>query len=655
MLAGAKGMSVTSSPSFLLQEAILMHQRGAVADAAARYAELLRSEPKNVDVLCLLGMALIQQGQASDAAKRLRKAIRHFPDHAPAHSALGVALRELGQPDEALVSFNRAIVKQPGYLDAHLNRAGLLTSLGRADEALEAYDKALAVRPDHLPAWIDRGIALDAAGRLDDALESFERALALQPNAFEAHANRANALARLRRHDEAVTAFDRALALHDGLPELHVNRGNSLRELGRLPDALAGYERALARAPGMAAAHFSRGITLKALDRYDEALAAFDRALQLDLFRNDPVSRAHLHWNRAAVLDLLGRSDEAAAEVEACLRLAPQNDEIRYLASLVQLLHGRWQEAWPNYERRIALKVGFPPGFTPPPFPLWRGEEPDGSLLLIRCEHGRGDRIQFAGFAAHLARAGHRVVLWSDLNLTALLRTVPGVEMVIESLDALPDGVPVRFAHMMSVPGILNTTPDSVPQVVPYLAAEPERVARWRERLGDGGFKIGIAWQGSPTQRQDRRRSIPLAVFAPLADIPGARLISLQKGFGSEQIAQVGFWDQIETLDDFDTGPDPFLDTAAVMMSLDLVVSIDSAIVHLAGALGRPTFLPLGPVGDWRWLMARADSPFYPSLRIFRQAEVGEWTDVMARIADAARAVGADAARTLSPERADGA
>jgi tetratricopeptide (TPR) repeat protein len=637
---------VTSSPSFLLQEAILMHQRGALADAAARYSEVLRSEPKNVDALCLLGMALIQQGQAADAAKRLRKAIRLFPDHAPAHSALGVALRDLGQIDEALVSFNRAITKQPGYLDAHVNRAGLLMSLGRAAEAVEAYDKALALRPDHLPALIDRGIALDALGRVADALSSFERALAVQPNAFEAHANRANALARLGRHEEAVAAFDRALAIHDRLAELHVNRGNSLRELDRLPEALASYDAALSRVPDMGAAHFSRGITLKALDRYDEALAAFDRALKLDLFGNDPVARAHLQWNRAAVLDLLGRPDEAFAEAEHCLQLAPQDDEIRYLVSLMQLLHGRWREAWPNYERRVALKIGIPPDFTPPPFPLWRGEEPDGGLLLIRCEHGRGDRIQFACFAADLARRGHRVVLWTDLNLAPLLRTVPGVELVVESLDALPAGVPGRWAHMMSVPAVLQTTPDTVPQTVPYLAADPTLAAKWRERLGTHGFKIGIAWQGSPTQRQDRRRSIPLAVFAPLAEIPDARLISPQKGFGSEQIAQVGFWDSIETLEELDTGAAAFLDTAAVMMSLDLVVSIDSAIVHLAGALGRPTFVPLGPVGDWRWLLQREDSPFYPSLRIFRQMEVGEWTDVMARIAEAARACAAGRERS---------
>jgi hypothetical protein len=189
---------------------------------------------------------------------------------------------------------------------------------------------------------------------------------------------------------------------------------------------------------------------------------------------------------------------------------------------------------------------------------------------------------------------------------------------------------------MLSVPGILGLTPETMPQTVPYLAAEPDRAARWGERVGAAGFRIGIAWQGSQSFGQDRRRSIPLAAFAPLADIPGVRLISLQKGFGSEQIARVPF--RVEDLgDDFDAGDAPFLDTAAVMAHLDLVVGIDSVIVHLAGALGVPTILALGPVADWRWLIGREDSPFYPTLRIARQERPGDWADVMARIARAAR------------------
>jgi hypothetical protein len=390
----------------------------------------------------------------------------------------------------------------------------------------------------------------------------------------------------------------------------------------------------------MAVAQFSRGMTLKTLDRYDEALAAFDRALALGLFPDDPISRAHLHWNRATVLDLLGRPEQALAEIEQCLRLAPNDDEILYLVSLIELLHGRWREAWPRYERRVALRIGMPPDFAAPPFPAWGGEAPDGGLLLIRCAHGRSDCIQFAGFAAYLARQGHRVALWSDLELAPLLRTVPGMEMVVADLRDLPPGTPVRWAQMMSLPGILGTTPDTVPQTVPYLAAEPERVVRWRERLGGTGFKIGIAWQGSPSPRQDRGRSIPLAAFAPLTDIPGARLISLQKGFGAEQIRQVGFWDRVEMLgEDFEAGPAALLDSAAVMASLDLIVSVDSPVLHLAGALGRPAVLPLGPVGDWRWLMQRDHSPFYPSVGVVRQTRAGDWTEVMTLIADVARAL----------------
>lgn len=637
---------MTNLPSFRMQEAILLHQSGAVAEAAARYADVLRREPRNIDALCLLGMALIEQGQGAEAAKRLRRAVRQFPDHAPAHNALGLAQRQLGQTDDALASFDRAIAKQPGYLEAYFNRAALLTALGRMEDVVETYDRALAVQPDNAVAWIARGLALEAGGDSAAAVASFERALALEPDAFEAQANRANALARLGRHNDAVEAYDRALALSP-LPELHVNRGNSLRKLGRPDEALASYDRALADAPDMAAAHFSRGMALMALERYDDALAAFDRALALGLFQDDPVSRAHLHLDRATALDLLGRPpDEALAEIEHCLRLAPDDDEIQYLVSLVELRHGRWREAWPRYERRLALGIGLPPDFSAPPFPAWRGEAPDGGLLLIRCVQDRSDCIQFAGFAAHLARQGHRVALWSDAGLAPLLRTVPGVETVIADLRELPPATPVRWAQMISLPGILGTTPDTVPQTVPYLAAEPQRLRHWREQLGDKGFKIGIAWQGGP--RQDRGRSIPLAAFAPLAGIPDVRLISLQKGFGTEQISRVAFSDRVEMLGtDFEAGPAALLDSAAVMTHLDLVVSVDSPIVHLAGALGRPAVLPLAPVGDWRWLLQRDHSPFYPSLGIVRQTRAGDWTEVMTLIADVAR----DLARRVAGDR----
>jgi hypothetical protein len=353
------------------------------------------------------------------------------------------------------------------------------------------------------------------------------------------------------------------------------------------------------------------------------------------LFQNDTVRRAQLYCHRAAALNLLGRYGEAFADLELSMRLAPDDDEVLYIVSHLELLHGRWQEGWQKHQHCLQLK-GIP-GFKPPPHPLWTGEKLQDELLVIRCDYGSGDRILFACFAAHLAKLGRRIALWNDSSLNELLKTIPAVEAVVADIDELKHAGPIRWVYMMSLPHLLSITPDTIPRTVPYLAAAPARAAAWRERLGNKGFKIGIVWQGNPEFAQDKRRSVPLSMFAPLAEIPGVRLISLQKGFGTEQLDLVPFADRIETLgDDFDIGP-AFLDTAAVMEGLDLIISPDTAAAHLAGALSRTVFVTLSPAADWRWLLNRDDSPWYPTMRLFRQTAMDDWSDVFSRMTDAVR------------------
>jgi hypothetical protein len=311
---------------------------------------------------------------------------------------------------------------------------------------------------------------------------------------------------------------------------------------------------------------------------------------------------------------------------------------VLYHVSNLDLLVGSWRDGWARFERRLALGVGVPEGFKPPPFPRWTGEPLSNEVLVLRGEQGIGDRIQFANFAAHLAKAGNRVVIWTNPSSASLLRTVPGIDRVITDLAEIDVSVGARWLELMSLPHVLGTTPETVPNSVPYISADPARIAQWRERLGSAGFKVGITWQGSAEFRLDRTRSLPLAVLAPLAEIAGVRLISLQKGLGEEQIGEVAFRDRIETLGaHYDEDGGAFADTAAVMMSLDLVVCPNTAISHLAGALGRDVFLALPRAGDWRWLLGRDDTPWYPTMRLFRQTTSGDWSDVIARMAQAIR------------------
>jgi tetratricopeptide (TPR) repeat protein len=438
-----------------------MHRRGAVADAAARYSQILKFEPKNVDALCLLGLACGELKRFAEAVDLLRKAVKLAPKHAPAHNLLGSALKEIGRTEEALASFNRAISHQPDSMEAYVNRAELLMALNRWAEAVETYDGALAVRPSFFQGWCNRGVALERMARLEEAIASYDRALALRADLTAAHANRGNALAALGRHQAAVDSFDRALAIQPDFPELHLNRGNSLTRLGRHEQALASYDRALVIRPDMAEAQFGRGIVFRDQTRFQDAVRCFDRAIELN--RNEAV-RGLFHSHRAEALNLLGRFQEAFADVNRCLEVAANDDEALYAVSLIELLHGRWREAWPRYERRIALKIGIPEGFSPPPWPAWRGERLQDELLVLRGEQGLGDHLLFSRFGAHLAKQGYRIALWTKRSLEPLLRTVPGVERVVCDIAALEGSSDLRWTSMMSVPGILDVTRNGPPQ-----------------------------------------------------------------------------------------------------------------------------------------------------------------------------------------------
>jgi tetratricopeptide (TPR) repeat protein len=613
----------------LLNRATLLAALGRHFEAIEAYDRGLARRPTWLEGWNNRGNILAASGQHADAIASFDRAIVLAPDSPELHANRGASLAALARHEEAIASFDRAIAARPSFAEAMINRGNSLRTLRRDDEASAEYSRAIAVRPDFAEAYLMRAFVHQERRNFEAALADFDRALSLRPSLADAHRPRAIALFALGRLPEALESCQKAVAVKPDSDDVWLLRSRILFALGRDENALAACNRAIELSPDQLAQYEQKSYILTMLGRTEEALDLYDR-----LTRQHPP-RAYIHAMRAAFTSFLGRFEEAHSHVERSLMLAPDNDEVLYRASFLDRLHGRWIEGSEKYERRSSLK-----GLSDLPHRRWNGEPPDGELLLLVGEQGLGDRIQYCCYVPVLVQLGHRVGMWTDTKSESLLSGVPGIERIYTNLGAQVDDKNSRFrwVPIASLPYVLRTTPESVPKTVPFLTVEPARVADWSQRIGRSGFKIGLSWQGNPEFVSDRFRSIPLREFEPISELAGVRLFSLQKRPGSDQMGSVGFKDRIETpLCDSDLRDEAMLDTAALMMNLDLIITSDTMIAHLAGALARPTLLALQLVPDWRWLLDREDTPWYPSVRLFRQKRLGDWGEVFARIGAAAR------------------
>lgn len=578
------------------RQALDHHRGNRLAEAEGLCRKILEVEPRHFDSLHLLGVVQAQAGRPADALRHMDAAVKINPRIPPMLNNRGNILKDLGRLAEALVSYEAAIVIAPDYADAHVNRGHALLVLGRLDEALGAYDRAITLRPQDVEAHLGRAGCLMDLRRPSEALSSYDRAATLAPGDPQVHEIRARALFAAKQFENALASCDRALALAPTFAEVYFVRGNALIELKRMEEAFKSFERAIALKPDCAEAYNNRGHALRALGRLKEALASYDRAIAL-------------------------RPDYAGALMSR---------------GMLNLLFGRFAEGWADYEWRLR-HTDEPTKRPTIGAPEWRGEALAGRRLIVLSEQGFGDIIQFSRYLPLVrARAGDVVFVVAE-KLARLLRSVTQGLQVLHQPPALrPTDLQ---SALLSLPLRFGIDGATIPAALPYLQPEPELVAHWKGRLGDDGLKIGIAWQASPGAETAGERSVPLAQFAPLARLPGVRLISLQKHLGLDQMAMLPKDVRIEMPgEDFDEGPDAFIDTAAVMANLDLIVTADTVIAHLAGALARPTWVALPHVPDWRWLLDRDDSPWYPTVRLFRQKRANDWDGVFAEIATVLRA-----------------
>jgi tetratricopeptide (TPR) repeat protein len=571
-----------------LAVAVQHHQAGRLQAAERIYRQILAVEPNHAVAIHLLGVMASQLGRTAEAASCYRRAVELNPAFAEAHNNLGNALKEQGRPEEAMACYRRALELKPDFVEPYNNLGALLKEQGKLDEAVACYRRALELRPDFPATHNNLGNALKDQDKLDEAVACYRRALELTPDFAEARYNLANALKDQDKLDEAVACYRRVLELKPDYAEAHNNLGNTLRDQGKPDEAAACARRALQWKPDLVEAHYNLGTALKDQGKLDEALACYHRALELK----------------------------------------PDYTEAHLSRALTFFLAGDWQQGWSEYQWRWQTKDFIPRHFSQP---LWNGEPLAGKTILLHAEQGLGDTIQFVRYAPIVRQCGATVIVECQQPLLGLLEGCPGMDRLIGKGDDLP-AFDVH-APLLSVPGILKTTLENVAATIPYLFPKPALIEQWRQRLmGLAGIKIGIAWQGNPKYRGDRFRSIPLRDFAPLAQVPGVRLISLQKGLGTEQLAEVRNRFPVTELG---SRLQDFMDTAAVIRSLDLVIACDTAVAHLAGALGADVWVALPLAPDWRWLLDRSDSPWYPTMRLFRQRERGNWQGVFEQIAKA--------------------
>ncbi len=493
---------------------------------------------------------------------------------------------------------------------------------GNLSQAKLLYQQILRVNPAHADALHLLGAALSSEGQHDLAIAYIQQALTVKPRTAVFHNNLGFAYQALGRLDEAAFHYQQAVALQPGYAEAHNNLGNVLRAQGKQTEAVESYRQALRLQPTHALAHNNLGVALQELGRLDEAVVCHREALRLY------PEFVDAHNNLANALKEQGRLDEALAQMEQALRLDPGDAAARWNRSLLWLLRGDFERGWPEYEWRWTQPAYVPRRF---PQPRWDGTPLAGRTVLVHAEQGLGDTLQFVRYAPLLRARGGRILVQCSTMLLPLLASCAGIDQVLPESEPLPPfdvHVP-----LLSLPGLMGTTLGSIPANVPYLSADASLVDHWKQELAavGPGFRIGIVWQGNPRHPMDRRRSIPLEQFAPLAAREGVRLFSLQVGAGAEHLTALG--ERFAVIDlggRFDKAS--LADAAAAIMALDLVVTVDTAVAHLAGALGRPVWVALPYVPDWRWLLDRENSPWYPTMRLFRQRELGNWTEVFERI-----------------------
>jgi len=638
-------------------QALVLHQHGRLEEAKAVYGEVLRANPRHAEALQFLGVIAYQSNLHQEALGLIDQALAIQPDNAYFLSNRGNALKELGRFEDAVATFDKAIRLRPDYADAYCNRGIALHAMQAYAQAMQSHDRAVALKPDFPTAYYNRAVALQDMGDLEAAVASYDKAIAQNPDYAQAYANRglvlkelgkweaamlsfeaaiqrdpqdaktcyhwALALHEIKQLDVAIALYDRAIGIQTDFAQAHYSRGLALQQMAQLEVALKSYDQAIRFKPDYVDAHSNRGTILQHYQQWDAAIASYDQAIALD------PTYAKAHNNRGNTLQERHQIDAALASYDQAIALEPDYADAYWNKGIALLLGGDFARGWPLYEwRHKALESTHPQRQFGQP--LWLGQDSlQGKALLLHSEQGLGDTLQFIRYAPLLAAQGARVVVELPRALMALLADMQGVSQFIEQGQALP--ACDYHCPLLSLPLAFGTTLSSIPAPVAYVRSLPSKHAQWAATLGaKTGLRIGIAWSGSTGHKNDHNRSITLAELLQHLP-PGPQYISLQKELREVDQATLRANPQLRHF-----GPElaDFTDTAALCDLMDIVISVDTSVAHLSAALGQTTWVLLPYSPDWRWLLERPDSPWYPSVRLYRQDSGMRWAGVLQLLRD---------------------
>lgn len=568
---------------------VVLAREKRVEDAILQFQKALRLDPSRTMVLGNLAMAYGQADRLDNAESCLTRLAQLKPDAPTVFIDWGRVLRKLRRYVESLDAFAKAMSLSAQPADVHVEIGATYVEMLRNDDAKQSFQKAIDAKPDHAQAHSNLGILLKEAGEYEKAIDHLRHAVRARPTCASDWNNLGVALAETRQHEEAVVHYHKALSIDPNYTVSWNNLGNALRTLGRSQEAIAALQKAL---------------ELKS--DYAEAM--------------NNIAIAHLQC---------GDSLRALYFYNKAIRLKPDYAEARMNRALAWLGLGEFEKGWTEYEWRWNLKHLAKRRL---PGRRWDGSPLQGKRLLIRYEQGLGDTFQFIRYAPWLKQRGAFVIFEGQPSAREILSRTPGIDQFVTRGDKV-SGIDF-FTTLLSLPGLFQTRLETIPAPIPYIHPDPAMAQAWKARLESlHGFKVGIAWQGNPQHRGDRQRSVPLEQFKILSQIEGVKLVSLQRGAGCEQIEKLKNEIDLETFQGVEEEADGLLRTAAIIKNLDLLITIDTAVAHLAGAMGVPVWVALPLAADWRWLRDREDSPWYPHMRLFRQHRRNDWTSVFEAIA----------------------